>query len=754
MNIRPHFLQRAVTRLFSCSALLLSLASYNSIAVAQNAEPNTLLTQAQASEQASDYATAAAMYREYLSLPEPQSATRRHARLKLPVLQEAARYGAGPEMQVYLSAMNARAAGDPNQADALLSELIESYAGSALADDAWYLKAYIALMDNYDYQTATERLQYLRFNFPESRYVDTALFAEAISHEQLGDSSSAVARMTELRDRHTGVSFAGIELAKDEYISRLWFERSTNRIEYLQERAEIATRILSVTPYDRDGYLWQIELLVNQQHMTLLLNESETLTSAVYKSNTQGELDTTVNAYAGIVAGEPDSWARITLDNQNARGTISVNGENHELLPVTTGGSLSDFHTLLLGDIDGNESESPDHALIPPKSEDKLYNYLRTIKQADTQLTDGAVNQVAMIGVVIDSKYNDYYAGRGADEALTILNSTDGLFREQLGIALMVDTVVVIDNPATDPMNLGNVTMETMMRNFRDYRMESPNLGSDIGLATLFSGNKNSDSALGLAWIGSACRTDGYDVSVVTPYKFPSLLSTHEIGHTMGAPHDSDTTCASQNQHIMWPFLSSSSGRTFSICSKNAVNEVMAANYCHVDAMDLSVTLADVSADALSLSVSNEETQRSTPDAIITISGPGVGSATAVGNCSSVSSDKLQCYLGTLKPLDSSQISLNFQNSLSDSDQVAVTLAGVGFIDVSTHNNSFQTDVYGNLSTYTASNASNSISLSDSGYPSTDTNAIASAKGAGRITPATAIMLLLLLAVRRRVITT
>ena len=475
--------------------------------------------------------------------------------------------------------------------------------------------------------------------------------------------------------------------------------------------------------------------------------------SAVYKSNTQGELDTTVNAYAGIVAGEPDSWARITLDNQNARGTISVNGENHELLPVTTGGSLSDFHTLLLGDIDGNESESPDHALIPPKSEDKLYNYLRTIKQADTQLTDGAVNQVAMIGVVIDSKYNDYYAGRGADEALTILNSTDGLFREQLGIALMVDTVVVIDNPATDPMNLGNVTMETMMRNFRDYRMESPNLGSDIGLATLFSGNKNSDSALGLAWIGSACRTDGYDVSVVTPYKFPSLLSTHEIGHTMGAPHDSDTTCASQNQHIMWPFLSSSSGRTFSTCSKNAVNEVMAANYCHVDAMDLSVTLADVSADALSLSVSNEETQRSTPDAIITISGPGVGSATAVGNCSSVSSDKLQCYLGTLKPLDSSQINLNFQNSLSDSDQVAVTVAGVGFIDVSTHNNSFQTDVYGNLSAYTASNASNSISLSDSGYPSTDTNAIASAKGAGRITPATAVMLLLLLAVRRRVIT-
>ena len=208
--------------------------------------------------------------------------------------------------------------------------------------------------------------------------------------------------MTELRDRHTGLSFAGIDWAKDEYISRLWFERSTSRIEYLQERAEIATHILSITEYGKDGYLWQIELLVNQQHMTLLLNQSEALTNAVFKGDAQDQTDNTVNAYAGIVAGQPDSWARITIDNQNVRGMISVYGENHELLPVTTGGSLSDFHTLLLGDIDGNASESPDHALIPPKSEDKLYEFLRTVKQVDTTSTDGSVNQVAMIGVVID----------------------------------------------------------------------------------------------------------------------------------------------------------------------------------------------------------------------------------------------------------------------------------------------------------------------------------------------------------------
>jgi len=75
-----------------------------------------------------------------------------------------------------------------------------------------------------------------------------------------------------------------------------------------------------------------------------------------------------------------------------------------------------------------------------------------------------------------------------------------------MGVAIKVKNVILFSNINADPMNVGNVTMEEMMLNFKSYRVNNPDLGSDIGLATLFSGNKNSDSALGLAWIGSACR--------------------------------------------------------------------------------------------------------------------------------------------------------------------------------------------------------------------------------------------------------
>ncbi len=724
-----------------------SVLSISSLSYAQEVDASDiLLQQAKAYEAAADYPGAVAAYREYLQQPAAKSAERRQARLKFPVLQEAVNHGAGPELQQYLAAMNLRNQGESHEADSQLHMLIESYPGSSLSDDAWYLRAYIALMDHYDYERANELLQTLRSQYPDSRYIDTALFAEAISLEQLGDNDAAIAKMTELRERHTGISVAGINWARDEYVSRLWFDRSNNRIEYLENRAASATRLLSLSPHNADGYQWLAELSVGQQQMTLLLNENEVINNIT----TTGS-HAKVNAYAGIVMGQPESWARITIDNPSIRGMISVYGERHNLVPITSGGSLSDFHTLLLGDADGNVSDEPDHVLIPPKSDDLLNNYLRNVRAvSDSKLTPGEVSQVAMIGVVIDSKYNDYHGGRGTTEALSILNTTDGVFREQLGIALKVNTLVVIDDRENDPMNLGSVTMEKMMRNFKDYRIASNDLGSDIGLATLFSGNKNNDSALGLAWIGSACRTDGFDVSVVTPYKMPSLLSTHEIGHTMGAPHDSDTSCSSQNQHIMWPFLSSNSGRSFSSCSQESIANTMASNNCHVDAIDLSIDLENINDTSVQLSITNQDTQRATPSAVVTLSGPAAGNATSTESCRQVDENTLECTIGALSPMQSADVQFDFPVALSDTAEVIATVHGSGFIDVATQNNSIKSDINGNLTKFAGPINSDPITISSGGSVSSSNKSIASAEGGGKFQPTVILMLAVAFAARRR----
>ena len=67
--------------------------------------------------------------------------------------------------------------------------------------------------------------------------------------------------------------------------------------------------------------------------------------------------------------------------------------------------------------------------------------------------------------------------------------------------------------------------------------MHSNLRGSSVSLAHLFSGNTAIDEPVGLAWIDTACRSDGYDVGISTPYQHDILLAAHEIAHNLGLGH-------------------------------------------------------------------------------------------------------------------------------------------------------------------------------------------------------------------------
>lgn len=654
------------------------------------------LQQAWALESAGDYHGAALAYREYLLSRPPKSAERRHVKLKLPVLQEAVSHGAGPALDLYLSAMNARAATDIDSALSLLTRLVYEYPQSTLVDDARYLHAYITMMDNFDFTSAHDQLQSLRFDFPQSRYYDTALYSEAIAQEQLGNRHLATSKLSELRDRHTGVAMAGIAWPADNTLSRLWFERSDSRLKYLQNHHKTASSLVSLEPYAEQGFSWRAVVSIDGHDMTLFLNKSEVTADTKVMGSDGAPLPHTVStAFSGRVEGEPDSWARVTIHNNNLRGMISVHGERLRLQPEDTGGTLSDFHPLLLGDIDGNESQEQDKVLYPPKSEDNLDAYIRSIKlSAAPAFEQGTVALTALIGVVIDSKFNNYYGGRGADEAIAIINTTDGIFREQFGLALRIEPAPIVIEAKNDPMNLGSVSMETMMRNFSEYRKTNPVLSGDIAMATLFSGNKNNDSALGLAWIGSACRTDGYDVSVVSPYRMADLLSTHEIGHTLGAQHDSDTACADNSRHIMWPYLSSNTERVFSGCSKDSVQTVLANGSCFIDTLDIAVDM-NIDKTMAEIYVSNYDPIRNTSGSTLAISGSVLSDLQQHPDYCHLSGATLQCTIGVVEPGDTHDIPLQFSRVLEDEDTLKATVTPIGFLDSDLNNNGMRGTLYG-----------------------------------------------------------
>ena len=217
------------------AALDIDFDTIKQVAEADNVKEQTYY-RARELEDAGDYQGSLDAYDDYVD-SRPVTLNEQRAAIKMPVIQEAARYGAEEDFGLYLDAMNAREAGETEVATAALDALLAQHPDSYLADDALYLQGYIELVDRDDQRAALERFGELRAGHPDTTYHDTALYAEALAHQELGDDERARSILTELRLRHTGFAMLGVALPKDDMVSRLWFMRATEGLERLEEPA-------------------------------------------------------------------------------------------------------------------------------------------------------------------------------------------------------------------------------------------------------------------------------------------------------------------------------------------------------------------------------------------------------------------------------------------------------------------------------------------------------------------------------------
>lgn len=168
-------------------------------------------------------------YEQYIEAG-PVTTNERKAIIKAPVLSEGKLYGQGQDFDLYINALNYRESGDYALANAELATIEILHSDSYIADDALYLKAYIELMDKKDYSAAASSMKELRNRYPDSNYYDTALYSEAIAHQELGNNKIAKSIFEDLRYRHTGVDLLGVVMSKDNVISRMWFKRANDAL--------------------------------------------------------------------------------------------------------------------------------------------------------------------------------------------------------------------------------------------------------------------------------------------------------------------------------------------------------------------------------------------------------------------------------------------------------------------------------------------------------------------------------------------
>ena len=663
------------------------------------------------------------------------------------VLQESA--DAGASLGVFLNALNLRDNGDMDTALVKLGSIASLDPAGSLTDDALYIMAYLQVMDRYDFAKARESLRTLEERFPESAYTDSAQYLEAIALEQLGNTAAAKILLMDLRDRHTALNLPmEFRWPKGTVLSRYWYDRADRRLAIVEERVTNASRLNS-TEKQVDGKL-RVAVNVNGADMQLLLVPSPlTRQTQWLDGGLTDQLPPSVGIYDGSVEGITGSWVRVMLRDGSISGVVHMNGEQHKLQPDNLIGTLDYYQPrtrnsvgVLTAPSELAESVQGLDVLIAPP-EDLLQQAL----QGKSRSVHTDVRAVPL-SIVIDSQFNRYYAGAGLSEALNNMNIADGIYR-QFGLALVLDEAVTLTE-GDDPLNHGRVTLETILRRFRDYRLQYNSLFGQSALTYLFTGNPRADATLGLAWIDTACRTDGYDVGVTTPSRFGDVLLTHELGHSLGAQHDTDTTCDDNERSLMWPNISSRTESEFSQCSQASVMQSR-GKQCLNNSVDLSLN-ASSTGTTVNFEVVN-------PDASLTLDGQLVLETSFPdqlqwpAGCQRLTPTSAKCFVDTLQPDERRVVSFPVNDQFQNSDApVTAQLTPVGLLELNSADNLATVLVEGGASSqHLIENATPGV---DSVAPSATTTgseaALSAASSSGSMAWLSMLILSALVGLRRR----
>lgn len=478
--------------------------------------------------------------------------------------------------------------------------------------------------------------------------------------------------------------------------------------------------------------------------MTLVMRSSAVINTNTRLVNLNGYPEqSSFRSFQGSIHGEDNSWVRLGVHGDSLSGVISTQGSRYQL-----SGSASSHVTLKL------LSEQSSHSLSSHARQWRRSQSLAGTR-ADTTTNNSArntetteISHVIDIAIAVDSQYNDLYGGNGLEKALSIINSVDGIYREEFGIALRVVSALNITERSNDPFDFGNVRIETMLRGLRHYRMQTTHFDK-ASLVHLFTGNQNTDAPVGLAWIDTACRSDGYDVGLSTPYRHEILLAAHEIAHNLGAMHDSDTACNIENNKVMWPYISDKTSQNFSTCTRSSVRRSL-QNSCHVQTVDLQVSLFENDKNSYTATVRNNDAAQSSTSSTLTIDLPHNSIATAMyGDCLAPA-NRVECAIGTLLPGAEDHIRVSVESAADPADAAGITaqeftasIASNDLPDLAQDNN--------RASIYTGTFNDNDESQQDS-LASTDSDANSGgliSEGGGSA-PFIATLVLLPVAIRRR----
>ena len=305
-----------------------------------------------------------------------------------------------------------------------------------------------------------------------------------------------------------------------------------------------------------------------------------------------------IKLYAGIIQGNDNSWARITVVNDEYTGAI-FNGS--ELYMIDTGdntnSALSNTNMagvktviyksselsshLTCGDHETHGSAFSYKNLLPNSTRQQLSPALRSLSSnaattSDFETAAATASQQINLRIVADTQYAASSNLDAEAQVISQMNIVDGIFSEQVGVQFGITEIEVLTNNGS----LSSTSPNELLGQFRTF------IGNDNpGLAHLFTGRNLDGSTVGIATVGSICDIAGAGLTEAGGRgTIGALTAAHEFGHNFGSPHDNQagSICESTpGSFLMNPSLNGSD--QFSQCSLEQIaNTLITRGQCLV----------------------------------------------------------------------------------------------------------------------------------------------------------------------------
>ncbi|MDJ0927155.1 MAG: M12 family metallo-peptidase [Gammaproteobacteria bacterium] len=257
---------------------------------------------------------------------------------------------------------------------------------------------------------------------------------------------------------------------------------------------------------------------------------------------------TNLRLLRGRVEGVDNSWLRLTQRGNELHGIIFDGTELYGVEPRRkTAGRLQHADTnassanviFRLNDLvlpANVGSCGTQHKTMAVTGDQAMKSLTAELAAPATVNADGG--RIMRLHVVADY---EFYLQQGPDteaEVLTRINIVDGIYTNQLNMAVEVDRLQIYGS-ANDPFTSSNAS--DLLAELSNFRLAS---GITNGPSHLMTGRNLDGATRGIAYLGAACNVQfGAALSQQIGDTWISALTTaHEIGHTLGAWHDGEVS--------------------------------------------------------------------------------------------------------------------------------------------------------------------------------------------------------------------